>query len=92
MRMNIGIKYCGGCNPRYDRADLVSRLKKHIGEAHSIETSKQEIIYDIVVVLSGCTSACAQHNNLQAKYEKIFITSESDYIKLLNIIDKIKKL
>ena len=90
--MRIGIKYCGGCNPRYDRTDLVSKLKKHIGDGHSIETAKQGIIYDVVVVLSGCTSACAQHQNLQAIYEKIFITSESDYIKLLNIIDKVKEL
>jgi hypothetical protein len=90
--MRIGIKYCGGCNPRYDRTDLVTRLKKHIGEGHSIETAKQGIIYDIVVVLCGCTSACASHQNLEVKYEKICITSESDYIKLLNIIDKIKDL
>ncbi|MGH4117654.1 hypothetical protein [Clostridium sp.] len=90
--MRIGIKYCGGCNPRYDRADLVSKLKEYIGDGHTIETAKQEIIYDVVVVLSGCTSACANHHNLEAKYEKIFVSSESDYIKLLNIIDKIKDL
>lgn len=90
--MRIGIKYCGGCNPRYDRTALVSRLKKYVGEGHSIETAKQGIIYDIIVVLFGCTSACANHENLKAKYEKIYITSESDNVKLLNIIDKIKDL
>jgi len=90
--VRIGIKYCGGCNPRYDRADLVSKLKKYIGDVHTIETAKQGIIYDVVVVLSGCTSACASHQKLETKHEKIFVSSESDYIKLLNIIDKIKDL
>ena len=31
--MKIGIKYCGGCNPRYNRTAVVSRLKKDVGEA-----------------------------------------------------------
>ena len=26
--MKIGIKYCGGCNPRYDRSQEVEKLKK----------------------------------------------------------------
>ncbi|MCJ7688319.1 MAG: hypothetical protein MUO60_03230 [Clostridiaceae bacterium] len=90
--MRIGIKYCGGCNPRYERTDVVSKLKERIGDGDSIETAKQGIIYDIVVVLCGCTSACVDHHNLEAKYEKIFITSESDIIKLLNNVDKIKDL
>lgn len=90
--MRIGIKYCGGCNPRYDRTNVVSRLKEHIGEGHNIETAKQGIIYDIVIILCGCTCACASHQNLEAKYEKVFVTSESDIIKLLNVIDKIKVL
>ncbi len=90
--MRIGIKYCGGCNPRYDRTDFVARLKGYIGEGHIIETAKQGIVYDLVAVVCGCTSACANHENLEAKYGKICITSESDNIKLLNIIDKIKDL
>ncbi|MBU3092957.1 hypothetical protein K2F40_01650 [Clostridium sp. CM028] len=90
--MKIGIKYCGGCNPTYDRPGVVSKLKKYIGKAHSIETAKHGIIYDVVVILCGCTSACASHQNLEAKYEKVYITCENDNRKLLNIIDKIKVL
>lgn len=90
--MKIGIKYCGGCNPRYDRTEVVLRLKEYIGEGHSIETTKKGIIYDIVIILCGCTSACANNQNLEAKYAKVCITSESDIGKLLDIIDKIKVL
>jgi len=90
--MKIGIKYCGGCNPRYNRTAVVLKLKKDVGEEHSIEVAKQGVIYDIVVVLYGCTSACASHKNLKTKYGKVFITNENDDIKLLNIIDKIKVL
>ena len=87
--MKIGIKYCGGCNPTYDRTNVVSILKKYIGHDHSVETAKQGEIYDVVVILCGCASACANHQNLEAKYEKVYITSESDTLNLINIIDKI---
>ena len=90
--MKIGIKYCGGCNPTYDRASVVSFLKKYIGQGNSIEMAKQEILYDVVVILCGCTIACASHEHLKAKYGKIFITSGNDNSKIFNIIDKIKFL
>jgi len=88
--MKIGIKYCGGCNPTYDRTNVVTKLKKHLNDSDSIETAKEEIIYDIVVILCGCSKACANYENLKAKYEKICISSENDSIKLFDIIDKIK--
>ena len=30
--MKIGIKYCGGCNPRYDRSQEVEKLKKKFSQ------------------------------------------------------------
>jgi len=88
--MKIGIKYCGGCNPTYDRTEVVSKLKKRLSESDSIETANQGIIYDIVVILCGCNKACANYENLESKYEKVCISSEKDSIKLFDIIDKIK--
>ncbi|MBW9171041.1 hypothetical protein [Clostridium estertheticum] len=90
--MKIGIKYCGGCNPTYERIDVVLRIKKKIGTSQNIETIKQGIFYDIVIILCGCSRACASHNNIEAKYEKICITSGNDDSKLLKVIDKINDL
>ena len=90
--MKIGIKYCGGCNPNYDRSSVVSSLEKSIAKSISIETAKQGIIYDVIIIICGCNSACASHDNLEAKYEKICITSGNDNSKLLNIIGKINVL
>ena len=49
--MRIGIKYCGGCNPTYERTDVVLRIKKNIGTGHNIEIIEQGILYDIVIIL-----------------------------------------
>ncbi|MCY6371919.1 hypothetical protein OXH55_14830 [Clostridium ganghwense] len=86
--MKIGVKYCGGCNPRYDRAELVSQLRKEFNKKHEIVSAQEGIIYDLIIILCGCTSCCAEHEKIQAKYEKIVISSEMDYIKITNTIAK----
>ena len=90
--MKIGIKYCGGCNPIYDRAAVVSSLEEYVNKAYNIEIAKQGIIYAVVIILCGCTSACASNNNLKAKYGKVCITSGNDNSKLFDIIDKMNVL
>jgi 4-hydroxybutyrate CoA-transferase len=84
--MKIGIKYCGGCNPRYDRTSLLSKLKNEVGHIHQFETASSEVIYDMILVLCGCTSGCADHSMLQARKEKIIVTGEEDYNILLSKI------
>lgn len=87
-KLNIAIKYCGGCNPRYDRGIIVSKLKNRYPK-FNIELGKENIIYDIVLVLCGCTSCCANHQSLKAKYKKLFMKSEKDYISIQNAIEDI---
>lgn len=84
--MNIGVKYCGGCNPKYDRKALLKLLEKEF--PYEFETAKVDKIHDIVIVLCGCTSCCAEHSVLKFKYEKILINSDENYIKVKEILNK----
>lgn len=85
--MRIGIKYCGGCNPRYDRTSFVEKL---IDEYKSIlfETAKDNVCYDVVIVICGCTSACVNHDKLIG-LKKIIITDENDINKVKATIDEL---
>lgn len=38
--MKIGIKFCGGCNPKYDRKYAESVLRKYISKEHTIDYVK----------------------------------------------------
>ncbi len=80
MSMDIGIKYCGGCNPRYDRPALVARLKSDLPDAQVVSAGETQ---DYVVVLCGCSSACAQHHHLTGRYGKSVLVREEDYAPLL---------
>lgn len=58
--MRIAVKYCGGCNPEYERADLVSRLARIIGDNQPDWqlVSMQDEPYDLIIVVNGCAVGC----------------------------------
>lgn len=59
--MHIGVKFCGGCNPRYDRrAYYESMIKRHPSHAFSI--AEEGGFYDCLLVIGGCSSCCASHD------------------------------
>ena len=63
--MKIYVKYCGGCNPRYDKAMLVSKLKEELN-GHSFSESYDDP--DVSLIVCGCASACADKSNAAAPY------------------------
>lgn len=78
--MNVGIKYCGGCNPRFNRREFVERLIDE-NKYSSFEPATENNFYDVILVVCGCTSKCAKHDNLNSS-KKLIITSQNDYSKV----------
>ena len=56
--MKIGVKYCGGCNPRYDRGAFVEGLKARYPDAE-FQSARPQERYDQVLVVCGCAARCA---------------------------------
>ena len=54
----IGVRYCGGCNPRFDRVALVRRLAGYF-PACDFESAQPAGDYPAVLVVCGCPSRCA---------------------------------
>ncbi len=79
--MDICIKYCGGCNPRYDRKKIVDKLKCDFKDINIITQIDNEKC-DFVVIIAGCTSACVNHDSIEGKYGKLIIKNIRDYLKL----------
>lgn len=60
--VQIGIKYCGGCNPRYDRVREVASL---IRQFPSFTFQYDTAVYcPIWIVVCGCQSACCPTDDL----------------------------
>lgn len=71
--MDIGIKFCGGCNPKYDRGKLYGSIREAWQE-HSFETADENKKYDLLLVITGCERACPDLTRYQS--ERTVIVSE----------------
>ena len=56
--LRVGVKYCGGCNPEYDRVALVEQIKKRLEGKVSFVPPESEGV-DIILTVHGCRTACA---------------------------------
>lgn len=90
--MRIGVKYCGGCNPRYDRPGLVERLKAELGGGVEwVNANTAEGPLDFVLVVCGCTATCAGHRDLSGEHGKLVIHAQEQYTLALERLLTIMK-
>jgi hypothetical protein len=82
-RKKIGIKYCGGCNPTYERVEMVQRVKYKL-EDQSLFLRYDQQNLDVLVLINGCNRACADKNLNQTKVPHRSIIGESDFESLID--------
>ena len=56
-KRRIGLKYCGGCSPRYDRVQAVRSLRERLKDAIELVSYEDPDIEGVLVV-AGCPTAC----------------------------------
>ncbi len=59
--MTVNIRYCGGCNPRYNRGDFARKLQATFPDFTYCFNS--EVSTDIEILFCGCTAACIATND-----------------------------
>ena len=89
--MKVRVKYCGGCNPRYDRRAVTERLRAAFPEDEFIEMGDDEGPFDHVIVICGCPAACASHENLHGAHGKTVVSSEEECAALEGILQNVPK-
>lgn len=87
--MKIGIKYCGGCNPRYDRTNVIEQLKKDLPGSDAF-LAEPFADMDYVVVVCGCKSACALIDGFEGRYGRTILTESDAYDGLLSELKQIQ--
>lgn len=73
-KWQVGVRYCGGCNPRYDRVALVKRLEGLLPDACFVP-ARPGTPYPAVVVACGCPSRCANVSDLAVPAGKLVYLS-----------------
>lgn len=87
MRVRIG--YCGGCNPRFDRAAVEERLRSRFPSIQFERNTAGDA--DAAVILCGCGAACADVTAACGVYGRFVLWQESAWEDLETFIDTIDK-
>ncbi len=66
--MDIGVKFCGGCNPMYDRGKLYKRIMGAYAE-HSFEAADEAKNYETLLTICGCERACVNTDSYKKEKE-----------------------
>lgn len=85
--LKIGIKYCGGCNPLYDRVAAVKKLEQKLrGKAVFVSTDCEEV--DLILAVQGCDRACADLSPFEGIPILVVLTPEDGNTALEHIFGR----
>ena len=86
--MRIGIKYCGGCNPVYNRGRQVKRLQEQYPE-HEFDFAAGDMKEcEIGLVVCGCVRACASVDGLAPKKKLFLLPTERSFSEVKTYLEQ----
>lgn len=76
--VEIGVRYCGGCNAVYDREKAVEDLKKLLPEVSFVK-AERGTRYAAALIVNGCDLACTSVLDLAVpKDRQVWIESPEE--------------
>jgi 4-hydroxybutyrate CoA-transferase len=87
--MTVKIKYCGGCNPRYDREAFFRRLAETFPEI--IFQSNPEEGPCAGLVICGCDAACADASNCIGSSGRVTVWREDAFESVCRFLKEISE-
>lgn len=86
IRKKIGIKYCGGCNPTYERVEMVERVQFRMQDRFLFLSHDQQGP-DGLILINGCPRSCASRNLNHIEAPHLSIAGESDFKSLIDWLE-----
>ncbi len=79
--MTVGVKYCGGCNPKYERGVEVNKIKERYPDCkfEGFDLNKK---YDKVLLICGCERVCLGFRPELVNENSIVVGSADDCEKV----------
>ena len=73
--MKCGVRFCGVCNPRYDRGVLYGKIKDDV-KGMDFEYAEEGKSYDCLLVIGGCGGNCAAYDQFDVRGDVVEIWDE----------------
>ena len=87
-RRRIGLKYCGGCNPQYDRVQAVMSIKKRLEDRVEL-VSYEDRDAEGTLVVAGCPTACVYLKPFEGRSIWV-VTSLRDFERFVETMSDLK--
>ena len=88
--LKVGVKYCGGCNPGYERVEMIERVQFRFNDRFLFIRHDEPDI-DVLVLMSGCQRACAGKDFDLTKIPHFSVTGENDFSGLISWLRSIDR-
>ena len=77
--MTTTIKYCGGCNPTFDRVAFCDKLFEAFPALTAVSGGENA---GLALVICGCSRGCAEHSHIDGAKGKFVVCANNDYDRL----------
>lgn len=84
MPLAVGVKFCGGCTPAYDRVAVAGFLEKELEGIVRFSPHHQGDP-DIILIIAGCRTACVDPSPFNGR-QVFLITGAGDAERFINLI------
>lgn len=78
--MKCGIKFCGGCNPRYERG-VASREIQSDCDTIDFSHAEEGVLYDCLLVIGGCPACCASYKQYDVDGDRVIKMWDRSHIE-----------
>ena len=75
--LSCGVRFCGGCNPRYERGGALESLKAEFKGRVNFEIAEENAEYDLLLVIGGCTNCCASYEGYVSRLATLKMWDEA---------------
>lgn len=73
--VRVGLKYCGGCDPEYDRVSLVKHIQESLhGKVEFVKHESEGV--RLILAVEGCSTACADLSAFQGMEIRVITNIE----------------
>jgi len=79
------VKFCGGCNPRYNRVAVYHKICKSLEDNAVFVSPNESEHYDLLLIIRGCTCCPYLYEDISADY-RIVLTDQSSIKDVLSEI------
>ena len=87
--MKCGVRFCGGCNPRYDRRQALNQIESQFKDIDFINAA-EGVPHDLLLVIGGCSNCCASYEQFETKDGVLKMWDKTHIERILDDIQKRK--